>query len=468
LLRYFRINDPYRLLGLLAILVVVSLPVFLNMPGITYPELKSILVGEKVRAGHTLYTELVDSTAPLAGWISGLFDFIFGRSILARHIFALLIIFSQAGYLGIVFIYKKAFSENTFIPSLIFAVLYLFSFDTFALSAELLGSGFLLLALNNLFKQIEFREQRDSSIFNLGFYISVASLFAFSFVIYLLAAIVILAIFTRSTFRSYLLMVVGFLLPHGLLMSLYYLYDGMGALWHYYYLPNLAFGSTWYVPGSSLWMLGALPLAFLVLSLIMMNREARFTKYQSQLVQTMFFWMIFSFLQVFYSKELRPQSFITLIPTFSFFMTHFLLVIRRKKLAEIGIWGFLVSIVLIQYSARKGGIAAVKYDNLFVKESPYKGSVKDHHVLILSDDPAVYTNNTLATGFLDWDLARSTFEEPEYYDNVIQVNELFQADMPEVIIDPQNFMAKFFDRVPELKNKYTSSRPGFYNRVEKR
>ncbi|MCD9016376.1 glycosyltransferase family 39 protein [Parachryseolinea silvisoli] len=468
MLRYFRINDPYRLLGLLIIMAIASLPLFLNSPGMTYPELKSILVGEKVRDGHTLYTELIDSTPPLAAWFNGVFDWMFGRSILARHILALLIIFSQAGYLGMVFIFKKAFSENTFIPSLIFAILSLFSFDVISLSPELLGSGFLLLAMSNLFKQIEFREQRAGSIFNLGFYIAIASLFAFSFVVYLLASAVILAIFTRATFRSYLLMIFGFLLPHVLLMSLYYLYDGMGALWTYYYLPNLAFGNTWYVPGSSLWLLGALPLGFLVFSLIMMNRDARFTKYQSQLVQTMFFWMLFSFLQIFYSKELRPQSFITLIPSFCFFITHFLLVIRRKKLAEIGIWAFLITTVAIQHFARRGAIAAVHYENLFVKENPYKGAVKDHHILFLGNDPAVYANNTLATGFLNWELARETFEEPEFYDNVIQVSELFQADMPEVIIDPGNFMPKFFDRVPALKGRYMPSAQGLYTRIDKR
>jgi hypothetical protein len=116
LLRYFRINDPYRLLGLLGILLVIYLPLFINTPEITYPELKSILLGKKVHEGSSLYIDIVDGTAPLAGWFDSLFYLVFGKSLLARHILVFLIVFIQAVYLGVVFINKKAFSELSFFP----------------------------------------------------------------------------------------------------------------------------------------------------------------------------------------------------------------------------------------------------------------------------------------------------------------------------------------------------------------
>ncbi len=55
---------------------------------------------------------------PLAAWFNAFLDLCFGRSVLARHIVAFLLIFLQASYLGIVFSSKKAFAENTYIPSL--------------------------------------------------------------------------------------------------------------------------------------------------------------------------------------------------------------------------------------------------------------------------------------------------------------------------------------------------------------
>src|SRR5687767_10725047 len=114
LLRYFRINDPYRLLGLLVILLIIYLPLFIDLPPITNPELKSMLVGEKIHEGSKMYAEVADNTAPLAAWFHALVDIVFGRSLLARHILAFIIIFFQSAFLGIIFITKKVFSENTF------------------------------------------------------------------------------------------------------------------------------------------------------------------------------------------------------------------------------------------------------------------------------------------------------------------------------------------------------------------
>ena len=230
MLQYFRVNDPYRLLGLLVLLLLFCLPNFVYPPDLTYPELRGIVIGEKVHEGNLLYLELVDSIAPLAAWFNGLMDIVFGRSILARHILAFLIIFLQSSYIGLVFANKRAFSENSYIPSLVAAILYGFSFDTICLTPELVGAGFLLPALNNLFKEIEFREQRDESIFNLGLYISLASLFLFSFSVYLVGAVITLIIFTRSSPRKYFLMIFGFLLPHLLLLASFYLMDGAHAV----------------------------------------------------------------------------------------------------------------------------------------------------------------------------------------------------------------------------------------------
>src|SRR5688572_24742623 len=235
MLRYFRINDPYRLVGLLVIMTLLSLPLFIDPPPLTHPELKSFVIGEKVHEGNTLYAELIDSTPPLASWFYGLCDLVFGRSVTIRHIFAFLILLTQSAFLGIMFIDKKVFSENTYIPSFIFSILAFISFDSLSLTADLLASGFILLTLNNLFKEIEFRIQRDETIFNLGLFLSLASLLRFSHIIYLPGAILVLLIFTRSSLRKYLLMTLGFLLPHIFLICVYALSGSFESLWENFY-----------------------------------------------------------------------------------------------------------------------------------------------------------------------------------------------------------------------------------------
>ena len=187
LLRFFRINDPYRLLGLFVLLILFSLP-YLIHPGMnTLQELRNFVLGEAIGDGKLMYVGIIDSSAPITAFIFGLTDWIFGRSLLGQHIFAVVLISFQASFFAILLINNKAYNDNTYVPALIFGLLCFFSFDLLSFSPELLGSTVLLLALNNLFKEIEFRIEKDEIILNLGVYLGVATLLIFSYAIFLFA-----------------------------------------------------------------------------------------------------------------------------------------------------------------------------------------------------------------------------------------------------------------------------------------
>jgi len=234
--------------------------------------------------------------------------------------------------------------------------------------------------------------------------------------------------------------------------------DGLKEIWQYFYLPNLTFHSERFISNQALWTLTALPLLFLLISLIMMNRDARLSKYQTQLVQSMFFWMIFSVVQILLSKDFRPQSFITLIPSLSFFITHFLLLVRRRKFAEMHIWLLMVGIVTMSYSARYDLWDRIAYDNLLVPES--KTTFEGKRVLTLDADYSFYRNNELASPFLNWNLSKEIFGEPGYYENVIVVYRGLNSDPPDIIRDKDDQLKPFFDQIPKLKGMY--SRNGIY------
>jgi len=452
LIRYFRINDPYRLVGLFILLLIIYIPLFIYESQITLPELKNLLIGEKQNEGYDMYLEVVDNSAPLAAWTHEMLDTLFGRSVFVRHILAFLIIFLQSAYLGVLFINKKVFSENTYIPSFLFSLLFFFSYDTLSLSNELLGSGFLLLALHNLFQEIEFRNQGDESIFNVGLCISLASLFSFSFIVYLLGAIVILLLFTRSTPRRFLLLIFGFLLPHLLTISIAYVNDSTAELWEYFYLSNLSFERTVFVSTRTLFMLSAIPAFYFVVSMVILNREARFSKYQSQILQTVLLWLAFSMLFVLYTKDVRPQSLIVFIPGLSFLFTHFFLLIRRKKFVEINSWLLFVGIVSLAYLARFEKIESIDYSNLWVKNNV--SEIRGKRILVLENSLDLYDDNFLATPFLNWKLSQNIFSHPDYYENVTKVYHAFKTDPPDVVIDKENLLENFFDRMPEIRSAY--------------
>lgn len=453
LLRFFRINDPYRLLGILVVLILISLPLFIDPVSITLDELKMFVLGETLNQGKGLYAEVLTNTPPLAAWISGWFDAIFGRSQIASHALGLIIIFFQLSFFTIILINSRAHHENTYLPGLIFGVLAFFSFDVISLSNELLASTMLLFAINNLFKEIEFRIQRDEIVLNLGIYVGLASLFVFSYAVYLPGVIIILAIFTRLSIRKMLLVTFGFMLPHGFLMLVYYMKGNYPALIENFYWANLNGHDNSSMNISSLMILCLVPALFLLLSFFMLNREARLTKYQSQLSQIMFLWILLALAEVAISASLKPHQLITCIPPLSYFISHYILLIRRKRLAEITIWVLTISLVVTMYVTRYNRITRVDYSNLFPKKSGHN-QITQKRVLILGTDWGLFETNKMATGFYDWQLVQPIFTDLNYFENVVLIDKAFGDDAPDVIVDEENKMKDVFKRIPGLQAHY--------------
>lgn len=452
MLRYFRINDPYRLIALLIILLIIYLPLFLDPPQITEPELHAMLIGEKLNEGSFMYREIADNTGPLSAWFHALMYYLFDESLLARHIIAFIFLVCQSAFVGIIFITNKVFNENTFIPSLIFSILCFFSFDMLVLSDELLGSGFLLLALNNLFREIEFRMPRDETVFTLGIFLGLASLFYLPYVIFLCGTIVILFLFARTDLRKFLLMIFGFLLPHFFVVTITYLSGSVDPLWNNFYLSGLTLSGDYLVGTKGVVTLGIIPIFYLVVSIIMLNRLARFSKYQAQLLQSIFLWIGFCFIYFIFCRDFRPQTMIVIFPAVTFLFTHFLLLIRRKKFAEMNTWILLLGIVSMAYLSRYDKLRSVDYSRLTVGRAG--NDYRDKKILVLGNETGYYLGNRPATPFVNWDIARETFEHPEYFESVINVYDGFTADPPEIIIDAENLMKPFFNRMPALKTRY--------------
>lgn len=453
MLRYFRINDPYRLFSLLILLTLASLPLLINMPAMTVQELKDIVLGEAI-GDKLLYVEIIDRTAPMMALADGLFDFLFGRSLTGRHILALIIIFFQASYFGILLINNKAYNENNYVPALIFGFLCFFSFDLLAVSPELLASTMLLLALNNLFKEIEFRVDRDSIVLNLGVFLGVASLFLFSYTIFLFGAIFILIVFARATFRKILLMLFGYGLVHAIVLVFYYCYGNTDYLWENFYVPNVMQVKAGLLSMESILVLGIVPIGYFVISLFMLTREARFTKYQSQLFQVIFLWLGIALLQVCFTPERTPHSFFTFIPSAAYFISHYLLLIRRKFIAEIMLWILILGLISVNLLSKAHVLERVDYSRLFPVPSYYEAAVVDKKVMIIGNDLSLFKHNKLAGYFLDWELSQKYFYQPDYYESIIKVNQAIVEDAPEVIIDEENRMGPFIERIPFLKNNY--------------
>jgi hypothetical protein len=103
--------------------------------------------------------------------------------------------------------------------------------------------------------------------------------------------------------------------------------------------------------------------------------------------------------------------------------------------------------------ARYGAIGSVDYNSLIVNGGKLK--VAGQRVLVLDNDVNVYKHHDLASPFFNWELSKEIFSSPDYYENVIQVYRGLTLDPPDVIRDREGKLKPFFDRIPELKKKYT-------------
>jgi hypothetical protein len=451
-LRFFRINDPYRLLGVLLMLILFSLPYFIDPIPVSLQELKNIILGETLH-GKLMYSDVYDQTPPAATVVHGMLDSAFGRSMPARHVIAIVLLFFQASFLAMLLINNKAHNESSYLPAFIFSILSLFSVDMISLSPELMASTVLLLALNNLFKEIEFTRQHDEFIFTLGVYLGLATLLVFSTYVFFLGTIVILVLSTRVNLRRLLLLFFGFLLPHGLLLAFYFYKGETGLLWQNFYLPNLVPARQHLMSLTGSFVLFALPLGYFILSLITIGRDVRLTKYQSQLVQVMFLWLMVAVIYFFLTPERTPHSLVFVLPPLAFLISHYFLHIRRKWLAELLLWIFIFGVSTTGLLARYNKLEYVQYENLFPKtENVYP--LQGQRILILGENPALFLKNGPATGFINWQLAKGIFEHPEYFEHDIIILKSFEHDMPQLIVDERNLMKEVFKRIPELRLRY--------------
>jgi hypothetical protein len=137
LLGYFRINDPYRLVIIFVLLLIFKVPFYITSDWLTIPELRWLLVGERINGGALLYVDIWVDTGFLSAWVYAALDWLFGRSWLALQLFGLILFYFQIFYINFLALKHKMYNENNYIPGLIYGVGGLLFFNLTILSPML-------------------------------------------------------------------------------------------------------------------------------------------------------------------------------------------------------------------------------------------------------------------------------------------------------------------------------------------
>jgi hypothetical protein len=458
LINFFKISQLLTVIIAFLLLTVIHLPVITNTVPLIVPELKWMLVGERMDEGFMMYKQIWSDVSPLSGFVYWMLDLLFGRSQLSYQILALMFVILQGLYFNYSLQKHQLYPEKSNLPLLLYVLCMGLSFDFFTLSPMLMGTTFMLLALDGLFSHIN-DEASNDEVFSIGFYIGVATLFNLSLAVFAGYAFICFLLLAATNARKYFLMLFGFIFTLSLAALFFYMINGLDDLYYNSILRLLEFRKIYYVSIEDLLLLSSPFLALLLISAFQLfGGDTRFIHYQIRCQQAVFLWAIFAGLCLLVVPSVAPYQLIILVPAVVFFGTHLLLTVRKKRIADLIFVSFVLAIFYFNFSNAFAAYSRVDLSKFIVNQADPDKGYKNKKLLVAGDNLDGYLHNRLATPYLEWTLAERHFNYLEDYVNVIEVYENFRKDMPDVIIDQNGKIEELFTRIPALAQYYSKEK----------
>jgi len=462
LLSYFKLNDPFRLVPLFVLVFLLKLPTFLNPA--SYPDVYHwFTIGEAMQSGNSMYIDIWDGLAPFSSTIYMVITWTFDRSILSLMLFGALLTFFQAIIINNFCIQAKLFQDNTYLPSLVYILISSSHPAFFTLSPSLMGLTFILLGLGKLLSHVEFRAKQDLHIILIGLYFGFAPLFYLPFVVIIPIGLVLLALFSNTILRRYLLLIITSLTPLVVAFFYYWLISDRPVYFIHNYLLIGNYDS-YYLPIT--WVNGGVVLSFgaffMSIGILSFGKQRRLTNYQYRIVQLFFVLGALMLFTLLLEKPTTQYSLVVFIPITIFFIVHLISLFRNKffssLLASILFLGppLLLWLISHQYITETSTTPNIS------KIGNYKAIVKNKNIMVLGSAKDLYNEASLAGPFYDWGLSKSFFNKLDYYDNLVFLKAHFDKSKPELIIDLENNWPNISKRLPSVSKQYHQIKPNVW------
>lgn len=414
-----------------------------------------MLLGERLGQGYYLYQDIIDDNGPLSAGFFTAMDMLFGRSLIAYEVVGRLLISFQILYWNSMLIKFRAFDINTYLPAIIMAALFHFSFDLLSLSPALLGSTFLILALGQLFSQTVLQKDTSESTLLIGIYAGLATGFQPNYILFLPYMIFTGIVISSFSFRQLMLSLVGYFLPLLLITVFYFWNDGLEEaiqIW------PLTFISEKYEYQSLLsWLiLGAFPLFLAVAGYFMAIVFRGSTINQQKQRQLILIWLLFSATEFFIIKKQAAYQLVILIPGLTYLITLFFLNIKKEVIAKIAFYLFVLGLPAAGFWYWQQEIADSEY---FVDQGDVRYS---GDVLVMGDNLAPYVNSRLGGPFLNYRLSKLYLDQDRDLREKARLFQILQKQLPTTVLDPNGDFEKLLKQFPALETQYSKTNPGIF------
>ena len=467
MLRFFKVNDPYRPLFLLAFLLLLRVPFYWNGIETLLPDLHYMLIGERLANGNALYKDLWVNIGPFSAAFFTILDWLFGKSIISYHIIGFLLMFIQAMLFNRLALKNKIYTENNYVPAAVYVTLMSMSMDMFVVSPIMLANTFILMAMNHIFSQVEFRTKRDEKILSIGIYLGVASLFYFPAVLFGLIGILGLTLFSATILRRYLLIVYGLTLPF-LMIAVYYFLMGNTTDSMFVFFNSWFEVADYRLDRTAIIILCAVPTMFLMLAIFRVLQGTRFSNYQARIAQMMLFWILLS-LPLLIKPLSGVSDLIVFVPPTAYFITHFFILSRKRIFSGALFFIFVSSVISLSYATYFDywGISKyINYDSLVVKKSRYDNLLRGQKIWVIGNDLQLYKNSTLASKYYAWETYKDQFLQGiNRPDQIALVYKDLVDNTPDIIIDQHEIIPQYFSAMPKVSQQYEELEKGIYIRT---
>lgn len=462
MISYFRTNDPYRIVGVILLVLLIRLPFYLSGIPILVPELKWLLIGDRLADGHLMYRDLWDVYGPLTVAVYKYIDLVFGQSRIAYFVISSLLVVFQSVVFNEMLLRNKAYNQSTYVPAFCYALCMNVFPDFMTLSPILMAMTFILLALNNLFARMSNLVQ-DQLFVSTGVYLAIATLFQFTTSIFLFIVVIALLLFAGSISRRVLLLFVSYFVVM-LLASVYYFWQGSASYYHSFFIHSL-----WSVP-ISVWtglldtlLFSLIPILIVLFAFFRMIQIGKYINFQLRIQRVMLMCIGGGLFSLFLVKDFATYQLIWFVPSLAFFIAHLIQDMKSWLFAEITAASVALLLLFNCVFALKGWFfvdQSALYQYAAVNES--EANVEGKKIWVIDERPDVYEGNKLGVGFLNWELSKETLTGAGVYESVIEINDQLQGDLPELILDRKQVMPLLFEKNPILGDYYDYQGSGIY------
>ncbi|MEQ9402103.1 MAG: DUF6427 family protein [Cyclobacteriaceae bacterium] len=455
MLRFFRINDPYRLLFIFLILIGIRIIQSYFIQGQFLPELKWLLLGEWLGKGFHMYREAYDYTGPLAVLIYKHTDLLFGRSPLVHHILSSLLIIVQAGIFNRILLKNKAFDENSYLPAFFYVILMLIVPDFMSFSPQLMSMTFVLLTLGSVLRRID-NQATDELFLNSGLFVGVATMIYPPAAIFFFVFLFSLIVFSSAIPRRLLLYLFGFVLIITLCIVYFFWRGDLSYFIEFFFLEGFMLDKV-VLLGSWELLLICAPLGFVfLLSIFKSISASRLTNFQQRVQQVIWFMFLGGVSCFFLTNLSSGLELVFLTPLLAYFITHYFMLLKRRIFKSV--MPGLVVFGLLGYNL-------FAYNSLLNSVLVQEVNAPSANILVLDEDFAYYLNKESGSPCFSKPLCQSAFQGLGYYETATNIYKWLIKANPDLIIDKIGVVPELFDRFPLIEKKYEKTDEGYYGKI---